>query len=76
LRQSWEEAALARTKNLLEEKFLLLCERHSLTPPDVNVRVAGWLVDAVWFDQNVAVELDGRAAHDTPTEESKTTAET
>ena len=42
----------------LEEKFLLLCERHSLTPPDVNVWVAGWLVDAVWFEQKVVVELD------------------
>jgi very-short-patch-repair endonuclease len=58
---------LARTKSLLEEKFLLLCERHSLTPPDVNISIAGWLVDAVWFDEQVAVELDGHAAHDTPT---------
>ncbi len=42
---------LARTKRGLEEKFLLLCERHSLTSPDVNVWVAGWLVDAVWFER-------------------------
>lgn len=59
---------LARTKSLLEEKFLLLRERYALTPPDgVNVWVAGCLVDAVWFDQKVVVELDGHAAHDTPT---------
>jgi very-short-patch-repair endonuclease len=57
---------LARTKSLMEQKFVLLCERHSLTPPDVNVRVAGWLVDAVWFEQKVVVELDGHAAHGTP----------
>ncbi len=57
---------LARTKSLLEEKFLLLCERHSLTPPEVNASVAGWLVDAVWFDARLVVELDGHAAHGTP----------
>jgi very-short-patch-repair endonuclease len=58
-------ARLARTRSQLEERFLLLCERYSLTPPEVNVWIAGWLVDAVWFDQRVVVELDGRAAHST-----------
>ena len=56
---------LARTKSVLEEKFLRLCERHSLTPPEVNVEVAGRLVDAVWFDQKLVVELDGYDAHRT-----------
>jgi hypothetical protein len=57
---------LARTKRGLEEKFLLLCERHSLAPPDVNAWVAGWLVDAVWFERRVVVELDSHLAHGTP----------
>lgn len=57
---------LARTKGRFEEKFILLCERHSLTPPHVNVRVAGWQVDVVWFEQRVVVELDSRLAHDMP----------
>jgi very-short-patch-repair endonuclease len=56
---------LARTKSRLEEEFLLLCERHLLTPPEVNVWVAGWKVDAVWFAQNVVVELDSKLAHGT-----------
>jgi hypothetical protein len=58
---------LAKTKSLMEEKFLLLCERHSLPLPDANVSIASWLVDAVWFEQHVAVELDSHAAHGTPT---------
>jgi very-short-patch-repair endonuclease len=57
---------LARTRSRMEELFVLLCERHSLTPPAVNARVAGWTVDAVWFDQRIAVELDSHAAHGTP----------
>jgi predicted transcriptional regulator of viral defense system len=57
---------LARTRKGLEEQFLLLCERHSLHLPDVNVWVAGWLVDAVWFERKVVVELDSHLAHGTP----------
>ena len=58
---------LARTRKGLEEQFVLLCERHSLHLPDVNVWVAGWLVDAVWFEQKVVVELDSQLAHGTAT---------
>jgi hypothetical protein len=58
---------LARTKSILEEKFVLLCERGYLLLPELNVWVAGHLVDAVWFDQKIVVELDGHAAHNTPT---------
>jgi len=57
---------LARTRSRMEELFVLLCERHCLTPPAVNARVAGWTVDAVWFDQRIAVELDSHSAHGTP----------
>jgi very-short-patch-repair endonuclease len=55
---------LSRTKPGTEEEFLLLCERHSLTPSAVNVWIAGWCVDAVWYAQRVVVELDSRLAHD------------
>ena len=58
---------LAATRSALEDKLILLCERHSLTPPEVNVLIAGWLVDAVWFAQKVIVELDSHLAHGTPT---------
>jgi hypothetical protein len=58
---------LARTRSMLEEKFLLLCEIHSIAPPEVNVWVAGHLMDALWHEQRVVVELDGSAAHGTAT---------
>ena len=57
---------LANTRKGLEEAFLLLCERDSLSLPHANAWVAGWLVDAVWFDQKVVVELDSHLAHGTP----------
>ena len=56
---------LAKSRSKLESKFILLCERHSLTPPDVNVRIAGHEVDAVWFAHKLVVELDGKIAHGT-----------
>jgi predicted transcriptional regulator of viral defense system len=55
--------ALAQTMSLLEERFLVLCESSGVPMPEVNVRVQGMLVDAVWRLQRVAVELDGHAAH-------------
>ena len=56
---------LAQTKPGAEEVLFVLCEEHFLTQPEFNVLVAGWLVDAVWYDQKVIVELDSRIAHST-----------
>ncbi len=58
--------ALARTKSPLEERLIYMCEHHALPIPDVNVWVAGHEVDAVWWDAQVAVELDSHLAHGTP----------
>jgi hypothetical protein len=57
------EPKLAHTRSPLERLFLPLCERAGIPLPDVNVRVAGVLVDAVWWEQRVVVELDGRDNH-------------
>lgn len=53
------------TASVLEDAFLRLLHRHSLPLPATNVLVAGFLVDAVWQRERVAVELDGWTDHRT-----------
>lgn len=60
------QPAYALTRSELENAFLGLCERHRIPIPAVNLMVEGWLVDAVWFDRRVVVELDGNGGHRTP----------
>lgn len=56
---------LARTRTELERALLAVCEEHNLPIPEFNVRVEGFLVDALWREQRVVVEVDGRAGHST-----------
>lgn len=57
---------LAHTLSVLEERFLDLCTAHGIPLPLVNVKVAGVMVDALWPDDRVIVELDGHRTHATP----------
>jgi hypothetical protein len=58
------EPKLARTRSPLERLFLPLLEKFGVPlPDDVNVLVAGVLVDAVWWKQKLVVELDGKDNH-------------
>jgi len=54
---------LALTRSGLEQRFLALCQRVGIEAPQVNARVEGMLVDALWPKQRLVVELDGQAAH-------------
>ena len=56
---------LARARSPLEERFVELCERYDVPMPRVNAEVCGFVVDAVWPDEGLVVELDGRAGHAT-----------
>jgi predicted transcriptional regulator of viral defense system len=57
---------LARTLSVLEERFLALCEQRGDIPiPEVNVRVCGLTVDALWRRERLIVELDGHSGHST-----------
>jgi hypothetical protein len=57
------EPKLAHTRSPLERLFLPLCERIGIPLPDVNVYIEGVLVDAVWREQKLVVELDGEDNH-------------
>jgi very-short-patch-repair endonuclease len=54
-----------RTRNDFEADFLAFLDAHALPRPRTNVLIAGYEVDALWLDQRLIVELDGRQAHHT-----------
>lgn len=54
---------LAFTRSRFERRMLFLCERHGIPVPEFNVRLNGYLVDAVWRRQKVIVEADGKDGH-------------
>jgi very-short-patch-repair endonuclease len=53
------------TRLELERRFFELCRDAGLPRPQVNVLVAGHVVDAVWPDRALVVELDSRTYHQT-----------
>jgi very-short-patch-repair endonuclease len=53
------------TSSELEETFLRLTDAAGIPRPEVNALVEGFLVDAVWRDARLVVELDGRDVHGT-----------
>jgi very-short-patch-repair endonuclease len=56
---------LAHTRSDLEQRFVELVERGGVPRPQLNAMVCGLMVDALWEDEKVIVELDGRAGHGT-----------
>lgn len=51
------------TRSPLEDRFIDFLRRYDLPLPHVNVRVEGFLVDAVYFEQRLIVELDSVVHH-------------
>jgi hypothetical protein len=51
------------TRSAFEDDFLAFCDRHHLPQPLVNVAVAGHIVDALFPEQRLIVELDSWEFH-------------
>jgi very-short-patch-repair endonuclease len=53
----------AATGSALERRFLKLCREHQIARPEVNQFIEGYLVDFVWRDRRLIVEVDGYEQH-------------
>jgi very-short-patch-repair endonuclease len=53
----------ALTRSAAEERFLGLVRDAGLPAPAVNVQLAGYVVDFLWRDQALVVEVDGYRFH-------------
>jgi very-short-patch-repair endonuclease len=53
----------APTRSALERKLLRLCRRHRIPEPRVNVPVGAFLVDFLWAESRLIVEVDGYEYH-------------
>ncbi len=53
----------APTRSALERRFLKLCRDHDIPRPEVNAYIEGYLVDFVWRDRKLIVEVDGYEHH-------------
>jgi very-short-patch-repair endonuclease len=53
------------TRNDFEEAFLALCRSRQLPQPEVNVPLLDYIVDFLWPEARLVVEVDGRATHGT-----------
>jgi very-short-patch-repair endonuclease len=56
----------APTRSEMERRFLRLCRKHGLPRPETNAIVDGYLVDFVWRDRKLIVEVDGYRYHRSP----------
>jgi very-short-patch-repair endonuclease len=63
LRLDLGELVTDETRSDGERRFLGICRRHRIPPPNVNVRIGPYTVDFYWPEAGLVVEIDGYAGH-------------
>ena len=58
-----QQAGPSLTRSQAEERFLALVRLAGFSHPEVNVRLGGHLVDFLWRNEQVVVEVDGYQFH-------------
>lgn len=71
----WDPAK-GKLRSHLESEFRLTCAEQSVPLPETNRMIEADEVDAVWWDEMLVVELDGRRFHDDPVAQRKDAAKT
>jgi hypothetical protein len=57
---------LAKAKSWFGARVVFVCEATGMRVPDeLEARIAGFTVDAVWWDEMIVVECDGEGNHGT-----------
>ena len=54
------------TQSMLEDRFLTICKRRRIAPPQTQYRIGAKPYDFVWPDHRLVVETDSWLAHGTP----------
>jgi very-short-patch-repair endonuclease len=62
---SLQRAEISMTRSELESRFLRLCRRFRIPPPERNADIEGKERDFVWRHARLVVEVDGHATHGT-----------
>jgi hypothetical protein len=65
LKRAALEGRLHRTRSPLEDRFLRFIARYGVEEPESGVWIEGYELDFLWRRADLAVELDGLAAHGT-----------
>jgi hypothetical protein len=55
----------ARARSWFEIRLIQVCEQTGIPMPEIDQKVGGYLVDALWRDEMLIVECDGEGNHGT-----------